>query len=344
MQYRIAPIFVVLVLLFSSIANPVRAQLSAVPDPVQYIVAPETPGPNQTVYIEAQGVGPFIGNATITWRVNGKVVQSGIGLTTFSFTTGGIGSATAIQVTIESTQGTYTQNFVFAPSVVRLVWEADTTTPLFYKGKSLYSAGSPLRVVAFPTIVSGKSLIPPNKLSFQWYRNDSLNTASSGLGKNVFVFNGDGLQTSEVVRVDVYLNGTKVGSGDVAIPATNPGVVLYKQDPLRGILLDVALPTNFNLNANEITLKAEPYYFTSSSLTKGALLYSWTLNGSDTSGPDSKKGLLTLRQTGSGSGSAQVGISVQNTAIDTLTQAAQSLVGIVFGQSSGSTITSLFGL
>jgi hypothetical protein len=101
------------------------------------------------------------------------------------------------------------------------------------------------------------------------------------------MFTGDGLQTNESIRVDVYLNGTKVGSGDVVIPATSPGVVLYKQDPLRGMLLDVALPTNFNLNANEITLKAEPYYFTNSSLTKRTLLYSWTLNGNDTSGPDS---------------------------------------------------------
>lgn len=341
MRYKyIIPIFFV----FLFLATQARAQLSAVPDPVQYTVAPETPGPNQTVYIEAQGVGPFIGNATITWQVNGKVVKSGVGLTTFSFTTGGVGTATQVRVTIQSTQGTYTRDFVFAPSVVHLVWEADTSAPLFYKGKTLYSAGSSIKVVALPTIASGKSIVSSSKLSFQWYRKDTIDTRASGLGKNVYTFNGDGIQTSEDVRVDVYLNGSKVGSGEVLIPATNPGVVLYSQDPLRGELLDVALPTKFNLNANEITLRAEPYYFANSSMRTGSLAYTWTLNGTETTGPDAGRGLLTLRQTGSGSGSAQVGISVQNIDADKFTQVAQSLVGIVFGQGSGTSFTSLFGL
>lgn len=321
-----------------------HAQFSAVPDPVEYTIAPETPGPNQTVYIEAQGVGPFIGNATITWQVNGKTVKSGVGLTTFSFTTGGVGTATRVHVNIQSSQGTYTQDFEFAPSVVHLIWEADTSAPLFYKGKTLYSAGSSIKVVAFPTVASGKSIVSSSKLSFQWYRKDSIDTSASGLGKNVYIFTGDGIQTGEEVRVDVYLNGSKVGSGEVFIPAINPGVVLYSQDPLRGELLDIALPTNFNLNANEITLRAEPYFFANSSIRTNSLTYTWTLNSNETTGPDTKRGLLTLRQAGSGSGSAQVGISLQNTDADKFTQAAQSLVGIVFGQGSGTSFTSLFGL
>ena len=117
----------------------VHAQsLGSQPDPVQYIVAPETPGPNQFVHIEVEGVGTFLGNATVTWQKDGKTVASGTGLTTYSFITGGIGSNTRITVVVNSTtHGTITRDFVFAPSLVNLIWEAQTTVPQPYMGKAL---------------------------------------------------------------------------------------------------------------------------------------------------------------------------------------------------------------
>lgn len=321
-----------------------RAQFSAVPDPIQYTVAPEAPGPNQLVYIEAEGVGPFLGNATITWQVNGTTVSSGAGQTTFSFTTGGVGSATRVHVIINSSQGTYTHDFVFAPSVVDLVWEADTSAPLFYAGKTLYSAGSSLKVVAFPTVVSGRSVVPTNALSYQWSRGGNLVPDASGLGKSVFVFNGDEIQSAESVSVDVYLNGAKVGHSDITIPATDPKVIIYDYDPLRGELLDRALPNAFSLNAAEMTLEAEPYFFSNSSVRRGTLAYAWTLNDTSVTGPDASRGLLTLRQSGSGAGTATVGVSLQNTESDTFTQAAQAALTIVFGQQGSTPLSSFFGL
>lgn len=326
------------------VAASAHAQFSAVPDPVQYIVAPETPGPDAPVYIEAQGVGSFLGNSTITWTENGSVASTGVGDANFQLTTGPVGTATTVHVEIDSSQGTFTHDWVFAPSVVDLVWEADTSVPLFYVGKPLYSSGSTLKVVAFPTIVSGTSLVPASQLSFQWSLDGSLVPASSGLGKNTYIFQGDEVHNSEDVSVDIYFNGNDVGSGDIVIPATTPQIVFYDADPLRGELLDFALPSSFNLNASEVTLQAEPYYFANSSLNSGALSYAWTLNGNDTAGPDSPKGVLTLRQTGTGAGSASVGVSIQNTESDKFTQAAQSALNIVFGQSGGSSFTSLFGL
>jgi hypothetical protein len=166
----------------------------------------------------------------------------------------------------------------------------------------------------------------------------------SGLGKNVYLFQGDEVHTSEDVSVDVYLGASKVGTSDIVIPATAPGVVFYDRDPLRGELLDFALPSSFNLNASEVTLQAEPYYFAGSSARAGALSYAWTLNGSDTTGPNAAQGLLTLRQTGTGAGSASVGVSIQNIEADKFTQDAQGALNILFGQSGSTSFTSLFGL
>lgn len=324
-------------------ASAAHAQsLGAAIDPVQYVVAPETPGPNQTVQIEVQGIGSFLGNATVTWSENGKVAQSGVGSRDFSFTTGALGTQTKIHVVIDSpTEGTLTHDITITPSLVDLVWEADTTVPPFYRGKALYSAGSAIKVVAFPTVIAGGARVPSDNLSFQWSHDDVSAPEQSGTGDSTFTFEGSELQSSETAAVDVYYGASKVGSAEVTIPATSPMVLLYDKDPLRGLLADTALPDAISMNAAEFTVEAVPYYFANSSAQNGALSYAWTLGGSDTTGPDSAQGILTLRQTGSGAGSAVLGVSVQNNDNNKLVQAAQAALQIVFGQSSG---TSLFGL
>jgi hypothetical protein len=315
---------------------------STVPAPIQYVVSPETPGPNTQVTIEAQGVGTFLGDSTVTWSENGKVVSSGVGVRDFTFTTGALGTQTKVHVVIHSSsEGTLTNDWVFSPSSVNMIWEADTSVPPLYKGKALYSGGSNLKVVAFPSIVSGGKSISPSSLSYQWTVNDVPAPQESGLGQNSISFAGDQLQQGEDVSVTVNYGPTQVGYGEVFIPATAPQILLYDKDPLRGLLLDNALPSALSLSAKEFTIQAVPYYFANSSLQSGAAAYAWTLNNEDTTGPNAAKGELTLRQTGSGTGSAVIGVTVQNSDSDKLVQAAQTAIQIVFGASSGS---SLFGL
>lgn len=332
--------------LFLLVGGAAHAQsLSSQPDPVQFTLSPETPGPNQLVNIEAAGVGTFLGNATITWQENGKTVLSGVGKNSYSFTTGGIGTQTRIRVVIESaSQGVITRDFTFYPSLIHLVWEADTTVPRFYGGKALYSGGSRLRVVAFPLVMSGGALVPSSKLSFQWKQNATPAPQKSGLGANVFSFDGDQLHNAETASVDAYLGTTKVAHGEITIPASAPGIALYYRDALRGELLDAALPESISLGGKELTIQAEPYFFSKSSAQKGALKFSWTLNGQDTTGPDAAQGLLTLRQTGEGAGSAAVGVSVQNTESSKYVQAANAALTLLFGEQSGSSLSSFFGL
>ena len=187
------------------VAGVAHAQTGAVPAPIQYVVSPETPGPNTQVTIEAEGVGTFIGNSTITWSQNGKVVSQGVGQRSFTFTTGAIGTETQIKVTINSsTQGTLTQSWTFIPSAVNLVWEADTTVPPLYKGKALYSGGADVKVVAFQSLAVNGSNLPASKLSFQWTLDGDPLPDQSGLGQNTLTFTGSQLQKEEDVSVNVY--------------------------------------------------------------------------------------------------------------------------------------------
>lgn len=321
-------------------ATPALAQ--SLPDPVQYVVTPEIPGPNTVVSIEVQGVGTFLGDADITWRKDGAVVQSGTGLRTYSFVTGPLGSITRIGIDVDSSGGgSFNREMVFRPSVVNLVWEANTSAPPLYQGKPLYSGGSPLKVVALPTIIVNGSRVSSQSLSYQWTRNGEPSPLNSGVGRNVFSFDGDQLQLQEVVDVDVYFGTSLVAQGGVVIPTAQPQVYLYERDSLRGILYDTAMPQSVNLNAQEITFVAQPYHFDRASYAGATLGYTWSINGEETSGPDSTHGILTLRQTGDGEGSATLDVEVQNNNQNMLVQAASRFLEIAFGkQLSGS----LFGI
>jgi hypothetical protein len=248
-----------------------------------------------------------------------------------------------IGVTINSTQyGIISRNFTLVPSAVNLLWEATTSVPPLYQGKALYSAGSRVKIIAFPTIVANGTTISPNNLSFQWQRNGEPVPSASGLGRDTFEFAGDQLRTNERVVVEVYLSGVLVGQTQIVIPASDPQLVLYPRDPLRGVLYNNALGNGISLSSPEITIVAQPYFFSRESIGSSAV-YSWKLNGQETTGPDTGRGLLTLRQSGSGAGEATLGVSLQNTDTTKFVQAANTALRIVFGQQN-SAESSLFGL
>lgn len=330
--------------LMLGLAVPAVALAQSAPDPVQFILAPETPGPYAPVTITVQGVGTFLGDASITWTLNGTVAKQGAGESSFSFTTGGIGVQSVVKLSIvSSVQGTITRTFVFTPSTVNLIWEADTSVPPLYRGHALYSAGSPVKVVAFPTVVVGGKKVAAQSLSYQWQVNDTPAPASSGTGRYTLSFTGSQLNDSENVSVDVYFGTLKVAHGEVTIPASNPGLIIYDKDPLRGVVWEQAVPPTIALNAPEITLVAQPYFFANSAVRAGTLTYNWALNDSPVSGPDTARGMLTLRQTGQGQGNATLSVGAQNVSDTQLLQSAQTALTIVFGQAR-SGISSFFGL
>jgi hypothetical protein len=225
-----------------------------------------------------------------------------------------------------------------------MIWEADTTVPPMYRGKALYSAGSPLTVVAFPVVFQKSSRIAPNNLSYKWFRDDEPMTSVSGLGRFSISFDGDQLKVTENISVDVYWGNTKVAHGQITIPVTDPQLLLYQRDPLRGVIYDLSLPSDISLTAKELTLQAEPYYFSMASQKAGALTYTWQLNDEDTTGPDTARGILTLRQAGSGQGEANLTVALQSYSTTSFIQSAQNALHIVFGAAGGSLLSNFFGL
>jgi hypothetical protein len=279
----------------------------------------------------------------ITWQQDGKTVLSGVGKDTFSFTTGATGVTTRVRATIHSaSRGDFSKDFTFVPSNIHLLWEADTSVPPLYRGKALYSPGSKLTIVALAKVVSGGASISPSRLSYQWQVGNEPAPSASGVGRYIFTYYGNQLNQGENITVTVSYAGNPVGSARVNIPAVNPSILFYVQDPLRGLRLDQALPSAFTLAGQEVTLHAQPFYFANESLGK-SITYKWTLNGQTISTSDTDNGSLTLRQNGAGQGQSIVSLKLQNTDNYKFLQEAESALNIVFGNPSA-TAPSTFGL
>lgn len=304
---------------------------------VNFTVSPEVPGPTEAVVITAQGVGGFLGDAMITWQRDGKTILSGVGERSLSFTTGGTGVSTKIHVTIHSSsQGDFSKDFVFVPSNVHLVWEAHTSVPPLYRGKALYSVGSQIKLIALAQVASNGSFIAPSRLSYQWQVGDEPVVSASGVGRSTFTYYGNQLKQNEQVSLGVFYGGIQVGSASVTIPAVNPGILFYVKDPLRGLLLDQALPPTISLSGKELTLYAQPFSFATQSLGK-TITYTWMLNGQEITNTSGNNGILTLRQSGSGQGESVVSLELQNTDTYKFLQTAEAQLRIVFGLQTSST-------
>ncbi len=151
------------------------------------------------------------------------------------------------------------------------------------------------------------------------------------------------MHVSEDVSVDAYYGAAKAAHGEVVIPASPPALVLYEGDPVRGLVLDTAFPSAVTLLGQELTLQAQPYYFSLPDNRNGLLTYNWQLNVNDVTGPDTGSGILTLRQTGSGEGSAQVAVTLQDNNSSAFVQNASAALNLFFGN-SGSLLNNLFGI
>lgn len=304
------------------------------PDPLIISVSPEAPQPGQTTTITLSSTPIKLGQAQITWSVNGSVQKSGPGEQSFTFTMGSSQSATVISVNIVPFGGSaITRTFTFRPGSITLVWEANTYVPPFYRGKSLYSPGADVRILAIPQVrePSG-ALIPSSELTFKWSVDDQGFADRSGLGRDAFYLSGAQLIEDQTVAVDVLRqNGLRAAHAEIVIPRTSPIIRLYKKDPLRGIMYSEAYSGNVRLPDTETTFQAEPYFISGKSREPERVVYTWALNDEPIEPPGSERSVVTLRQTAGQSGSARLSVSVQNADLRRLLQQATEEIRLLFG-------------
>ncbi|ETB64085.1 TPA: hypothetical protein DIC38_00800 [Candidatus Nomurabacteria bacterium] len=273
---------------------------------------PENPEPYQDITIILKSYATDLNKAKIEWLMGSSVVLSGIGKTKYSFTAPGPNETTTFSVSItpQNSISNILKKISINPSEIELIWEAvDSYTPPFYKGKSFASREGKIKVVAIPntnTIKSGKGSV-----SYTWKYGEGENTDqnASGYGKDYFIIKNKALNTKEYVKiiassVDGKYNATK----KIEIPLVNSKILFYKKSPTEGVLYSEAIKDDSYLEEDEITLVAEPYFF--SIENPKSIVYNWKVNNKSIDTP-SKKTEVTLRPASRG-GYATIGLTMED--------------------------------
>ena len=153
----------------NQLSSPAQIRINAIRDYLEITTSPKYPKPNELVRITIESYLTDLNKATLAWSVNGDVVTQGIGKKTFSFNNGASGKTTRVSVLIRTNGGeVVVKEFSFSPIGVTILWEADTYTPPFYKGKPLASAQSSIRAVAIPDTGNAKNILGAGNLVYVW--------------------------------------------------------------------------------------------------------------------------------------------------------------------------------
>ncbi|NTV44299.1 MAG: hypothetical protein HGA67_01210 [Candidatus Yonathbacteria bacterium] len=312
---------------------------------VSTTVNPAYPEAGKDVSVVLKSYAIDLTRATVTWYVNEKRILSGIGETNFSTKASDVGKTMTIRATIVSDTETIEKNISFVPGGADLLWEAtDSYTPPFYRGKSLPASNAAIKVVALPYLVnSSGTRISDDSLIYTWNKNGFKRDVStqSGYGKNVLSITKDILLSKESIGVEVSSRDGRLGAASsIIIPQTNPKILFYENRPLQGPWYSTTLQSQINLVANEITMLAEPYFFSYKKNMREGLTFLWRVNGknigSDWNDPRS---ILFGIEKGT-SGTASTSVEITNTS--KLLQSGHGNLTIIFDDKDSVGANALF--
>jgi hypothetical protein len=244
-------------------------------------VIPEVPTPGQTVNISIKSYSSEFDKANITWRVNNQIVSQGTGFRNFSFTAPESGKTSTVRVTVQKQEGgVLERTFTFAPSDVDLIYEAQTYTHPYYKGKALFTSESEVRFIAMPYFMENGVTLNPNNLVYKWSINGSVVESASGYGKRVFEGKSNLVSRPYNVEVEVSARNSNLKAKKIMFVQNNqPELVIYENNPVLGVIFEKAISGNFNLDRPELSLQAIPYYYSTKQKDNENIDYVWKING-----------------------------------------------------------------
>ncbi len=290
------------------------AKLPQIQEQVTTTVYPEIPRPNQDVRITAEAYGTDLNTHLIVWKVNGKEALKGIGEKVFRFTMGDSGVVTNVEMTISPKNAPdIVRNFSFTPIDVDILWEADTYTPPFYKGKALFSMESTVNFVALPNIIVNGSKLNNQDVVYKWKIDRKIQNGISGYGKNSMSYTGPIIYKNPLIQAEIYSanDPTIKGLNGTTINYINTKALVYEDNPRYGILFNKAIVGNYSMQSNEVKFSAFPYFFSTKNKNSSSAQYTWNLNSYRLNIPQDQNSAI-FRRKDSAAGNSVIAVDVQN--------------------------------
>lgn len=292
-------------------------------------VTPKYPAPGETVKIRATSYSMDLNQARITWEGNGSTVAAGIGQREIQFKAGMPGTLMTITVSALAPDGDLAEKeLIFRPAGVDLIWQAQSYTPPYYRGRALPTGGSDITIEAVPDFIKRDGTrISTGNLVYEWFRDDEKIEQASGYGKSIFTVKYLSNFSNEVIGVKVQdEEGILIAEKRIKVPTLSPKIELYEEDPLEGTKFMGALENIFDLFSTEIVLRAEPFFYP---LSGDSFDSEWRVNNRKAQPSSGSRNVLTLRQPGTQKGEASIAYSVDNKS--NLWQSQQKVIVVRFG-------------
>ena len=235
-------------------------------DSISLTASTDNPTPGQMVTITATSYSFDINSATITWTVDGKRVQKGIGLLTYSAKAPALGKKSIINVAAVNPDGSnYSNSITLGSGSIDLIIESDGYTPPFFQGKTPLVFQNIVKVIAIPHLAnsSGKEYDPAT-LVYNWKKDDGTVLGDqSGYGKQAISLKGN------IVPRPFYLivtattrDGSAQAQSLIQITPTSPSIVFYNNDLLYGPLFNNAISNSFHIGSQrEVNVFASLFGF-----------------------------------------------------------------------------------
>lgn len=293
-------------------------------------ISPENPRPGESVTITASAYGGVdMNTSNINWLVDGVSTLRGVGKKSFTFTAAS-GKRTTVDLRIQPQYGpTIARTFKFNPSAVDILWQADTYTPPFYKGKALYTPQADVQFVSMPDITRRNgSKLQPNNSVYKWELDYTADAANSGYGVNSYKYSGSILGKPTTVNVTAYdpSDSSSVGVGTLELENIQPIVLLYETHPTYGTLFNTAAIGAFNFGSDDIELGAYPYFYSAS--RKNNPKYTWKINGAPITGLSDRQDFIVLQKLSKEEGQSTISVDVSNG--DKVLQQAKTSIELLY--------------
>lgn len=263
-------------------ATPAHAQfgLTNIGDALSIGFSPATPGPGDTVTVSVQSSLVDITGSDILWQADGKKIAEGRGVDSASVKAGALGVETRVEVTVTTPDGTSASTeATINPTELDLLVDSDSYTPPFYRGWPRPSAGTAVRIQAFPRFRRGNAMVPASELIYTWRRNDEVLGSISGRGKSAAVIPVEHLFSTDTISVEARSADDQLSHiSSVPVTAEEPVLNLYEDHPLYGVLYHHALSASTLIPGVEATFAVVPFFAQARSVYDPALNFDWRVN------------------------------------------------------------------
>src|ERR1035437_473997 len=321
-------------LIFSFCALPftfIHAQVPTSIDGIQITINPQNPVPGKNVDVTLNDYLTDISTANITWVVNGQKVTSGIGKNNITLTAPALGKQDNVSILIQTNGGKQIQkSIVIKSGSVDLIWESRGYVPPLYQGKQNFAYQNSIKIIAMPHLANSSGVeVDPTALVYNWKQDSTVLQNQSGYGKQSITITSGIVPRATTIYINVSTrDGSETASGIITLHPGSPSLVFYKDDPLYGVLYNLALGAQTAFSNQEITLLAAPFSFTIPSLTNNNLQYNWTINGAAQTSLSTNRSVTLRVQDTSADANYPVQLQLQN--MKEILQGATNAITVMF--------------